>query len=115
MTAALVYQVKLITFFPLGEHFQVGFYHWEKQADGSRVRWMGQRAAIVLKDQPGKLLLEIRAPLPDIEKHPQQVRLTWGKEAYHLTLRDREWTRLALPVNDSLSSSTFDAGDRVHL
>ena len=31
LTAALAYQVKLVTSFPMGEHFQTGFYHWEKE------------------------------------------------------------------------------------
>ena len=65
MTAALAYQVKLIASYPMGEHFQVGFYHWEKQADGGRVRWMGQRAAAVLPEGPEELVLELRAPLPE--------------------------------------------------
>ncbi len=98
LTAALVCQVKLITNYPMGEHFQVGFYHWEKQADGSRVRWMGQRAAAVLPAGTEELILELRAPLPGIEQRPQRVRIRLDERTYALTLTDREWRRLALPL-----------------
>jgi O-antigen ligase len=99
LTAALVYQVKLIASFPMGEHFQVGFYHWEKQADGSRVRWMGQRAAAILPEGPEELVLELRAPLPDIEQRPQRVQIGLDQRTYTLTLADREWRKLALPLS----------------
>jgi len=98
LTAALAYQGKLIASFPMGKHFQVGFYHWENQADGSRVRWMGQRAAATLPEGPGELILELRAPLPDIEQRPQRVRIRLDRRTYGLTLADREWKRLALPL-----------------
>jgi len=104
LTAALAYQGKLIAAYPIGDRFQVGFYHWEKQADGSRNRWMGRRAVIHLPTEPGKLIVELSAPLPGLDKNPQAVRITWGKEVYHLILRDRDWKRLALPVNDTALS-----------
>lgn len=98
LTAALAYQVKLITSYPLGEHFQVGFYHWEKQTDGSRVRWMGRRAAAILPEGPEELILELRAPLPEVDRRPQRVRIQLDQRTYALTMTDREWRRLALPL-----------------
>jgi putative inorganic carbon (hco3(-)) transporter len=99
LTAALAYQLKLVTSYPMGEHFQVGFYHWEQEADGSRVRWMGQRAAAILPEGPGELILELRAPLPEVEQRPQQVHIQLDQRTYALTLADREWRRLALPLS----------------
>jgi hypothetical protein len=99
LTAALAYQVKLIASYPMGEHFQVGFYHWENQADGSRVRWMGQRAVAILPEGPGALILELRAPLPEVEQRPQRVQIRLDQRTYALTLADREWRRLALPLS----------------
>jgi hypothetical protein len=98
LTAALAYQGKLIASYPMKEQFQVGFYHWEQQADGSRVRWMGQRAAATLPEGPEELVLELRAPLPDIEQRPQRVRIRLDRRTYDLTLADRKWRRLALPL-----------------
>ena len=99
LTAALAYQVKLIASYPLGEHFQVGFYHWENQADGSRIRWMGQRAAAILPPGRNELILELRAPLPEVEQRPQRVQIRLDQRTYALTLADREWRRLALPLS----------------
>jgi len=99
LTAALAYQGKLIASYPMGEHFQVGFYHWENQADGNRVRWMGQRAAAILPEGPGELILELRAPLPEVEQRPQRVQIRIDRQTYALTLADREWRRLALPLS----------------
>ena len=99
LTAALAYQVKLIASYPMGENFQVGFYHWEKQADGRRVRWMGQRAAAIIPEGPEELLLELRAPLPGVEQRPQRVQVRLDQRTYALTLADREWRRLALPLS----------------
>ncbi len=98
LTAALGYQVKLIASFPLEEHFQVGFYHWENQADGSRIRWMGQRAAAVIPPGSKELILELRAPLPEVEKKPQRIQIRLDQRNYTLTLADREWRRLVLPL-----------------
>jgi O-antigen ligase len=99
LTAALAYQVKLIASYPMGENFQVGFYHWEKQADGSRVRWMGRRAAAILPEGPGELILELRAPLPEVEQRPQRVQIRLDQRTYALTLADREWRRLVIPLS----------------
>ncbi|MBI5583993.1 MAG: O-antigen ligase family protein [Deltaproteobacteria bacterium] len=97
LAAAGGYQIKLIRDYPLGKNFQAGFYPWEKEPDGSRWRWMGRRAVACLETQPGTLLIECRAPLPEIEKKPQQVQMLVNNRVYRFSLGNRDWARIRIP------------------
>ena len=60
---------------------------------------MGQRAAAILPEGPGELILELRAPLPEVEQRPQRVQIRLDQQTYAVTLADRQWRRLALPLS----------------
>jgi len=98
LVAAFGFQLKLIGAYPLQENFQAGFSHWEKEPEGSRLRWMGRRAVAYLKTQKGDLLIECRAPLPEIDRKPQEITLRVNGREHRLTLRDHQWQRLLIPI-----------------
>lgn len=100
MAAAFGYQIKLVSAHPLPQHFQAGFHSWEKDSAGGRVRWMGAKAVANLGIASGDLLIECRAPLPQIEKKPQQVRIFIGDRQYRSSFEDGDWKRLRIPVPD---------------
>ena len=69
---------------------------------------MGQRAAAILPEGPGELILELRAPLPEVEQRPQRVEIRIDQRTYALTLADREWRRLTLPLVGPWDPSASD-------
>jgi O-antigen ligase len=100
LAAAFGCQIKLVKNYPPKENFQAGFYPWETGADGRRSRWMGSRAAVALEARAGTLLIECRAPLPDIEKNPQQVRLTVDDRTFRFPLLDAGWKEMRIPFSE---------------
>ena len=59
---------------------------------------MGRRAVAYLETQKGDLLIECRAPLPEIDRKPQEITLRVNGREHRLTLRDHQWQRLLIPV-----------------
>jgi hypothetical protein len=58
---------------PLG--YEAGFYRWERQPEGGAARWTRRRAAVSVPAQGRVLALRLRAPIPDVERRPQVVRV----------------------------------------
>jgi O-antigen ligase len=78
---------------PVTPGYELGFYHWERQADGSASRWTHGRAALSVPVGGSTLELAFRAPIP------QRVRV-WldRRRAADLILATPEWRVIALPV-----------------
>jgi hypothetical protein len=82
--------------YPLPENFQVGFYSWEIGPEGHPVRWMGRRAAAHLPADRGALLIECRAPLPEMDRKPQRITVRVGDRYQRFSLGDQGWKRLTI-------------------
>lgn len=97
LAVAGAFHWKRITAHPLPEHFQVGFYSWEKEPDGRPWRWMGRRALAYVPTSAGSLWIECRAPLPEIDRKPQWISVYIGNRVQRFSV-DRQWRYLSLAV-----------------
>ena len=100
LTAAFGYQLKLIHDRPLPPFFQTGLYEREVLPGGEKIRWMGKRAVINTNIQGGSVTLYLSTPLPEIEKHPQRIRLRAGNHSLEIVLKDAQWHQIILPVDN---------------
>lgn len=91
-----LWQVKNIFERPLPKSFGAGFYHWERQADGSYRRWMGRRGAFFGKVMDGKVSVEVSCPIPGLDQRPQKVSFTADGEKKELTLNNANPTVISL-------------------
>lgn len=84
---------------PVTPGYEVGFYRWERQADGSAGRWTRGRAAFSVPVRGSTVELAFRAPIRDVAARPQRARV-WldGRLAADLTLATPDWKTVALPV-----------------
>ncbi|MFH0788709.1 MAG: O-antigen ligase family protein [Pseudomonadota bacterium] len=99
LTAAFGYQLKLIYDRPLPPFFQAGLYKREVLPGGEKVRWMGKKAVINTNIQAGAAIIHLSAPLPEIEKHAQRIRLWAGKHFQEMTIKDTQWHQIILPMD----------------
>jgi O-antigen ligase len=84
---------------PLSPTFAPGFYHWERQPDGSVMRWMGRRGVYVAPVADGAVTLRVAAPLPGLDRRPQQVTVTVAGERGEATLHDDRPHTITVPVD----------------
>lgn len=84
---------------PVTPGYEVGFYRWERQGDGSVGRWTRGRAAFSVPVRGSSVELAFRAPIRDVALRPQRVRV-WldGRLAADLTLAAPDWRTIVLPV-----------------
>ena len=100
LTAALGYQLKLIYDRPLSPFFRTGLYDQEILPGGEKIRWMGKRAVINANIREGAVTLFLSVPIPEIEKHPQRIRLWAGKHLLELIIKDAQWHKMIIPVDN---------------
>lgn len=93
------YQIKLIYDRPIHPFFQTGLYGREILLSGEKIHWMGKRAVMNTKIQDGVIAITLSAPLPEIQKFPQRVRLWAGKNSREFILMDDHWHRLIIPAD----------------
>jgi O-antigen ligase len=84
---------------PVSPGYEAGFYHWERQPDGTPARWTRRRAAMSVPVDGGVLELRLRAPLPGIETRPQVVRV-WvdRRPPLVIVLPGADWHTVRVPV-----------------
>ena len=99
LTTAFGYQLKLIHDRPLPPFFQTGLYKREVLPGGEKIRWMGKRAVINTNIQGGAVIIDLSAPLPEIEKHAQRIRLWAGKHFQEVIIRDMQWHQIIIPID----------------
>ena len=99
LTTAFGYQLKLIYDRPLPPFFQIGLYKREVLPGGEKIRWMGKRAVINTNIQGGAVIIDLSAPLPEIEKHAQRIRLWAGKHFQEVIIRDMQWHQIIIPID----------------
>ena len=63
---------------------------------------MGKRAVINTNIQGGAAVIQLSAPLPDIEKHAQRIRLWAGKHFQEVILRDAKWHQIIIPLDKKI-------------
>ncbi len=101
IVAAGVWQVAQASGRPLAVAFSPGFYHWEKQPDGSYRRWMGSRGVYVAKVVDGKVTVGLAAPLPGLDKRPQKVIVAVEGTSRATTLTSADLVELTIPIDES--------------
>lgn len=84
---------------PVSLGYEVGFYRWERQADGRAVRWSRGRAAMSIPVRGRIMELQLRAPIPGVETRPQVVQVWVDRRlAAEVRLANPEWHAVDLPV-----------------
>lgn len=96
---AFGYQIKLIHERPVTPFFQTGSYNHEILPSGEKIQWMGKRAVMNTKIEDGAATITVSAPLPEIQKHPQRIRLWAGKNFREFILNDDHWHKLIIPTD----------------
>jgi|GEM_PF-3312827 len=93
LTAALAFQIFLISTREPSPEFQAGVYAQESHPDGSLFRWTGRRAAFYRPLRGETIVLTLSAPLPEIAYRPQRITLIIGDRRYLRELKDEKWHR----------------------
>jgi O-antigen ligase len=80
---------------PVSPGYEGGFYRWERQPEGGAARWTRGRAAASVPAQGRVLTLRFRAPIPDVERRPQLVRVWVDRRAPEtIRLATSQWHAL---------------------
>ncbi len=96
LTAAFVYQIKLIYERPINPFFQTGLYNKELLPGGEIIHWTKKRAVFTTPIQNGNIILSFSAPLPGITEHFQKVRFWIGQKKVEILLKDTAWHQIVL-------------------
>ncbi len=94
----LAFQASLLWSRPVNLNYFNGFYQWEKQADGGKARWMGNKAVLNVKVEGDSLILPVSVPLPGLDKNPQKLVVWFGDYKTGEIFNDNRWRNIVIPV-----------------
>ncbi len=83
---------------PISPSFQAGFYQWESARNGERIQWLGRKGVTAVRIDGRAFRLFLSAPLPGIEKNPQEVLIWFSGKEYRIRINDRQWVQLRIPA-----------------
>ena len=83
---------------PISPSFQAGFYQWESARNGERIQWLGRKGVAAVRIDGRAFRLFLSAPLPGIEKNPQEVLIWFSGKEYRIRISDRQWVQLRIPA-----------------
>lgn len=103
MIAAFGFQIWRMSDRPLSPNFQTGIYGKEVVTGGESIHWMGKRAVLNTKIKNEAVLIQVSAPLPEIQQRGQKIRFWAGAHFQEILLNDDHWHQISIPVGKDLT------------
>jgi len=93
-----LFHLRAIVARPISPSFQAGFYQWESSRDGQRIQWLGRKGVAAVRINGRAFRVSLSAPLPGIEKNPQEVLIWFSGKEYRIRISDPQWVQLRIPA-----------------